>query len=237
MSQNAAQVTFDQLRSAETTMGRMLNVLEGMQQEREAATQLSASIGVMSRLMGEMLAEREELIDEVVSCREAVRQRDALVVHGREMVGQLAELREANRELAERLRDTIHSLDAAEHHRRQAEARLEDQQDRLLPAPETLPLVNFPPDGAPLKDIEFEAIVQALTAAHMLRRRAAALLGISERAMNYKCGHVFRDRLDQRGIRWRSGRADDPRTARRQARSDESVGARPLMPVSAPPAL
>ena len=232
MSRNAVEATLDQLRSAETTMGRMLNVLEGMQQERQAATQLSTSIGVVSRLMGDMLAEREELINEVVSCREALRQRDALLVHGRDLAGQLAELREANRELTERLGDTSHRLDVAEHHRRQAEARLQDGHDRLLSAltPESLPLVNLPPEGTTLKDIEFEAIVQALARSHMLQSRAAALLGISERAMSYRCVHIYRDRLKERGITWRGGRADDDPMIGDPMRPDESLSAKPPHP-------
>ena len=229
MSQNAVETALDQLRCAETTMGRMLNVLEGMQQERQAATQLSTSIGVMNRLMGDLLAEREELINEVVSCREALRHRDALVVHGKDLLGQVAELREANRELAERLRDTTHRLDIAERDRRQAEARLQDRHDRLLsaPAPESLPLVNLPPDGTTLKDIEFEVIVQALTRSHMMQSRAAALLGISERAMSYRCAHVYRDRLRDRGITWRGAGADAERMTGDTARPDESLDAEP----------
>jgi hypothetical protein len=210
MSRNAVEATLDQLRSAETTMGRMLNVLEGMQQERQAATQLSASTEIMSRLMTDILTERDQLINEVVSCREALRQCDVLAAHEKDLRGQLAEWREANLELFERLRAADLRLDAAEHDRREAEALLREGRGRLpsAPAPEGLPLVNLPPGGASLKDIEFEAIVQALTRSYMLQSRAAELLGISERAMSYRCAHVYRDRLKERGISWR-GRCVD----------------------------
>jgi len=211
-------------------MGRMLNVLESMQQERQAATQLSTSIGVMNRLMGDVLAEREELINEVVSCREAIRHRDSLVEHGKALLGQVAELREANRELTERLRDTAHRLDIAERDRRQAEERLKDGPDRPVGAPTagSLPLVNLPPDGTTLKDIEFEAIVQALTRSYMLQNRAAALLGISERAMSYRCAHVYRDRLKSRGIAWRGAGTDDELVPGDTTTPDESPGADPV---------
>jgi hypothetical protein len=230
MSHNTVEAALGQLRSAETTMGRMLNVLEGMQQERQAATQLSTSIGVMNRLMGDVLAEREELINEVVSCREALRHRDALFAQGQDLLGQVAELREANRELTERLRDTTHRLDLAERDRRQAEARLQDGHDRLLgaPTPGSLPLVNLPADGTTLKDIEFEAIVQALTRSYMLQNRAAALLGISERAMSYRCAHVYRDRLKPRVIAWRGAGTDDEFVTDDTTRPDESLGADPV---------
>jgi hypothetical protein len=211
MSHDAVDATLDQLRSAETTMGRMLNVLEGRQQEREAATLLSRSIAVVSRLMSDMLAERDELVTEVVSCREALRHRDALVEHEADLIGQLAGLREAHHDLSDRLRDTILRLDAAEHQRRQAELRAHEAHDRFLsaPKPERLPLVNLPPGGTTLKDIEFEAIVQALMRCYMHQGRAAALLGISGRVMSYKCAHVYRDRLKERGITCRGGRDDD----------------------------
>jgi len=231
MSPNPVEAALDQLRCAETTMGRMLNVLEGMQQERQAATQLSTSIGVMNRLMGDLLSEREDLINEVVSCREALRQRDALAVHGKDLLGQVSELREANRELTEQLRDTAQRLDTAERDRRHAEAHLQDGHDRILSArtPESLPLVNLPPNGTTLKDIEFEAIVQALTRSYMMQSRAAALLGISERAMSYRCAHVYRDRLRDRGIASRGAGAGDERMTGDTTRPDESLAAEPAL--------
>ena len=204
MSRNAVEATLDQLRNAESTMGRMLNVLEGMQQERQAATQLSASIGVMSRLMEELLAERERLIDEVVTSREAIRQRDDLVARERVLLDQLAESREANRELSDRLRDTIHRLDATEERCRREETRLQDGHNHPLGASVSrdLPLVNLPPGGTTLNEIEFEAVVQALTRSRMVAGRAAAMLGMSERALTFGCAHIYRDRLKQRGIIW-----------------------------------
>jgi transcriptional regulator with GAF, ATPase, and Fis domain len=47
-------------------------------------------------------------------------------------------------------------------------------------------LLNLPPGGATLEDIEKEAILQALRSENWVQKNAGALLGISPRVMTYK---------------------------------------------------
>jgi len=214
MNEEMIEAPIDQLRHAETMLARMLNVLESMQQERQVATLLSTSIGVVSRLMDDLLADREAFMRDAAYCRDASRPRHTLDLHGSSLPNlscQLTDLQEANRELSERLRDAIARLDGAEQARRRDDPL---QPGRLAaategPASAALPLVNLPPDGATLREIELEAIVQALTRSYLVQTRAASLLGISERVMSYKCRHVYRDQLRLRGITWGAEPADD----------------------------
>ena len=50
-------------------------------------------------------------------------------------------------------------------------------------------LVNLPPEGASLDDIERDAIEQALERSHYSQKKAAKLLGITARVLNHKIHH------------------------------------------------
>jgi transcriptional regulator with GAF, ATPase, and Fis domain len=48
------------------------------------------------------------------------------------------------------------------------------------------PVVTIPSTGIPLKEIERQAIIEALRMSNWIQKAAAALIGISPRMMHYK---------------------------------------------------